>query len=135
MICYMVGPRYIRRLKRKQEKLSNVREDTPERHRAKVGTPTMGGGLILLSLLIPFLLWMDVTNPLVLTAIFVTIGFSFIGYIDDRNKVLKKNSMGISGRLRLIMEFCLSFCILYYLNQNDLISSPSEPSLLQKYLF
>ena len=123
MICYLVGPRYIRRLKRKQEKLSNVREDTPERHQVKAGTPTMGGGLILLSLLIPFLLWMDITNPLVLASIFIIIGFSFIGYIDDRSKVLKNNSMGLPGRLRLIMEFFLSFCVLFYLSKNDLISS------------
>ena len=61
-VCYLVGPTYIRRLKKKQSKVSNVREDTPERHQVKKGIPTMGGGLILLSLMIPFFLWMDITN-------------------------------------------------------------------------
>ena len=123
VICYLIGPRYIRRLKRKQGKLSNIREDTPERHQVKTGTPTMGGGLILLSLMIPFFLWMDVTNALVVTTMIITIGFSCIGYIDDRNKVLNKNSKGLSGQLRLSLEFLVSACVLYYLIQNNFLST------------
>lgn len=114
-VCYLVGPTYIRRLKRKQGKVSNVREDTPERHQIKAGTPTMGGGLILLSLMIPFLLWMDITNALVVGAMVVTLGFSMIGYIDDHNKVIKKNSKGVSGRVRLIAEFLIAGVVLYSL--------------------
>ncbi len=123
VICYLVGPRYIRRLRRKQEKLSNIREDTPGRHQVKAGTPTMGGGLILLSLLIPFCLWMDVTNALVVSTMIVTIGFSLIGYIDDRNKVMRGNSAGLSGRLRLFLEFFVSASVLYYLIQNNFLST------------
>ena len=123
VICYLIGPRYIRRLKRKQEKLSNIREDTPERHQVKVGTPTMGGGLILLSLMIPFFLWMNVTNALVVTTMIITIGFSLIGYIDDRNKVLNKNSKGLPGQLRLSLEFFVSACVLYYLIENNFLST------------
>lgn len=122
-VCYTVGPTYIRRLKKKQGKSSNVREDTPERHKVKSGTPTMGGGLILLSLLIPFVLWMDITNPLVISAMVVTLGFSLIGYIDDHNKVIKKNSKGVSGRVRLIAEFIISSGVLFYLTQNNFITT------------
>lgn len=114
-VCYFVGPTYIRRLKKKQGKVSNVREDTPERHQVKAGTPTMGGGLILLSLMIPFFLWMDITNALVIGAMIVTLGFSMIGYLDDHNKVIKKNSKGVSGKVRLIAEFIISSGVLFYL--------------------
>lgn len=122
-ICYWVGPTYIRRLKRSQGKTSNVREDTPERHQIKAGTPTMGGGLIMLSLLIPFFLWMDMTNALVVSTMVVTLGFSFIGYLDDRNKVMKKNSKGVSGRVRLLAEFVVSWCVLGYLVHFDHLST------------
>jgi phospho-N-acetylmuramoyl-pentapeptide-transferase len=123
VVCYVVGPTYIRRLKRKQGKTSNVREDTPERHQIKAGTPTMGGGLIMLSLLIPFALWMDVSNPLVLATMFVTLGFSAIGYIDDHNKVIKKNSKGVSGRVRLLAEFLISAGVLFVLIRQGFLST------------
>lgn len=115
LVCYSVGPTYIRRLKKKQGKISNVREDTPERHQLKSGTPTMGGGLILLSLLVPFFLWMDITNALVVATMLITLGFSLIGYLDDHNKVIKKNSKGVSGKVRLLAEFLICGCVLYYL--------------------
>lgn len=115
IVCYSVGPTYIRRLKKKQGKASNVREDVPKRHQIKAGTPTMGGGLILLSLLIPFFLWMDITNALVVATMMITLGFSLIGYIDDHNKVIKKNSKGVSGKIRLLAEFVISSVVLYYL--------------------
>jgi phospho-N-acetylmuramoyl-pentapeptide-transferase len=123
VVCYVVGPTYIRRLKRKQGKTPNVREDTPERHQIKAGTPTMGGGLIMLSLLIPFALWMDVSNPLVLATMFVTLGFSAIGYIDDHNKVIKKNSKGVSGRVRLLAEFLISAGVLFVLIRQGFLST------------
>ncbi len=122
-VCYLVGPTYIRRLKLKQGKLSNVREDTPERHQLKAGTPTMGGGLILLSLIVPFFLWMDISNPLVISAMVTTLGFSMIGYLDDHNKVIKKNSKGVSGKIRLLAEFLVSGIVLYFLIQNDHLST------------
>jgi phospho-N-acetylmuramoyl-pentapeptide-transferase len=118
IVCYLVGPRYIQRLKRKQGKATNVREDTPDRHKLKAGTPTMGGGLILLSLLIPFILWMDVSNPLVLSVMTVTLGFSFIGYLDDHSKVIKKNSKGVSGKVRLLAEFLVSGLVIFYLTRS-----------------
>ncbi len=123
LVCYFVGPTYIRRLKKKQGKISNVREDTPERHQVKAGTPTMGGGLILLSLLIPFVLWMDISNALVSSAVFVTLGFSLIGWLDDHNKVIKKNSKGVSGKVRLLAEFVISGGVIYLLTQNGFLTT------------
>jgi len=123
IVCYIVGPTYIRRLKLMQGKLSNVREDTPERHQLKAGTPTMGGGLILLSLIVPFFLWMDITNALVVASMFVTLGFSAIGYIDDHNKVIRKNSKGLSGRMRLLAEFVISGGVLFFLIQKGFLTT------------
>jgi phospho-N-acetylmuramoyl-pentapeptide-transferase len=128
LICYTVGPNYIKRLKKKQGKATNVREDTPERHKLKSGTPTMGGGLIILSLLVPFFLWMDYTNHLVIAVISITLGFSMIGYIDDHNKVIKKNSKGVSGRVRLLVEFLISSLVLFLLiNNQDITTELTVP--------
>lgn len=123
LVCYSIGPTYIRRLKKQQGKTSNVREDTPDRHQAKAGTPTMGGGLILLSLLIPFFLWMDITNALVVATMTITLGFSFIGFLDDHNKVIKKNSKGVSGKIRLLAEFIISGLVLFLLVKNNYLTT------------
>lgn len=123
IVSYFVGPTFIRRLKKKQGKVSNVREDTPDRHQQKAGTPTMGGGLILLSFIIPFLLWMDITNALVSAVMLITLGFSLIGYIDDHNKVIKKNSKGVSGRVRLLGEFLIAGLVILYLTQKGFLTT------------
>src|SRR3954471_5040403 len=81
LLCWMWGPYFIRRLKANQIGQS-IREDGPETHKKKAGTPTMGGGLILMSTLIPSLLWMDITNHFVWAVLLVTWGFGAIGYMD-----------------------------------------------------
>lgn len=101
------GPYFIRRLKEKHFGQA-IRDDGPQTHKKKAGTPTMGGGLILMSTLIPCLLWVDTTNPLVWGVLFITWGFGLIGYIDDYLKVSKKNTKGLSGRLRLWAEFLIA---------------------------
>ncbi|MCB0378790.1 MAG: phospho-N-acetylmuramoyl-pentapeptide-transferase [Bdellovibrionales bacterium] len=123
LVCWWVGPSFIRQLKKKQGKATNVREDVPERHLQKAGTPTMGGGLILLSTLVPFLLWMDISNALVIGCMAVTLGFSAIGYIDDQNKVSKKNSKGIPGRVRLLAEFLISAIVVYALTSKGFLTT------------
>ena len=75
----------------------------------------MGGGLILMSVLVPVLLWVNVTQPLVWGTLLVTFGFAGIGYWDDWSKVSKKNSKGVSGRLRLVLEFAISGSVLWVL--------------------
>lgn len=107
LLCWMWGPYFIRRLQRKQIG-QRVRDDGPQTHLKKAGTPTMGGGLILLSTLVPVLLWVDMTNPLVWAALIVTWGFGFVGYLDDYLKVSKKNVKGLSGKVRLCAEFLIA---------------------------
>lgn len=106
-LCLTVGPYFIRRLREKHFGQS-IRDDGPQAHKKKAGTPTMGGGLILLSTLGPVLLWIDMMNPLVWAVLMVTWGFGAIGYVDDYLKVSKKNSKGLSGKLRLGGEFLIS---------------------------
>ncbi len=113
-LIWLSGPRFIRRLVRKQMK-QTIRDDGPESHLKKTGTPTMGGGLILLSVLIPCLMWMDLFNPLVWAALIVTFSFGVIGYIDDSMKVQQKGSKGLSGRIRLLVEFLISGLVVSYL--------------------
>ncbi|MBT4761783.1 MAG: phospho-N-acetylmuramoyl-pentapeptide-transferase [Bdellovibrionaceae bacterium] len=129
LVCWLWGPHFIRRLVRKQVG-QLVRDDGPESHLKKQGTPTMGGGLILLSLFFPAVLWMNLFNPLVLGASFVTLGFAAIGYWDDNLKVVKKNTKGLSGRIRLLGEFLVSGVVVWYLvYQGDLSTVLHVPFL------
>jgi phospho-N-acetylmuramoyl-pentapeptide-transferase len=114
LLCWMWGPHFIRRLREKQIGQS-IREEGPQSHRKKAGTPTMGGGLILISTLIPCLLWVEITNPLVWAVLLVTWGFGLVGYMDDWLKVSKKNSKGLSGKIRLFFEFAISGGVIAYL--------------------
>ena len=97
-------PRFIEYLRAKQHGVSNVREDTPEQHQVKTGTPTMGGVFILVSLTISTLLWADLSNIYVWSVLIVTIGFGLIGFVDDYRKVSKKNSKGLAGRYKLLCQ-------------------------------
>lgn len=113
-LCWMWGPYFIRRLQLKHFGQA-IRDDGPQTHKKKAGTPTMGGGLILISTLIPCLLWVDMVNPLVWAVLIITWGFGMIGYTDDWLKVSKKNSKGLSGKIRLVGEFLISSLVVAYL--------------------
>ncbi len=105
VIGLIIGPRFISMLRVRQGKGQPIREDGPKSHLAKRGTPTMGGLMILISLVISMLLWMDLTNPFVWACLAVTMGFGFIGFLDDYDKVSKRSAKGISGRARLLADF------------------------------
>lgn len=113
-VCLWLGPYFIERLKNRQIG-QTIREDGPQSHKKKAGTPTMGGGLILLSTLIPCLMWVNLTSPLVWAVLLITWGFGVIGYIDDWLKVSKKNTKGLPGKLRLGCEFLISGVIIFLL--------------------
>jgi|SRR6185312_7321757 len=114
LLCWMWGPYFIRRLMERQIGQA-IRSDGPQSHQKKAGTPTMGGGLILLSTLVPCLLWVDVKNALVWATLAITWGFGFIGYMDDWLKVSKKNSKGLPGKTRLLGEFLISGVVIFIL--------------------
>ncbi len=108
-IALVIGPRFIGFLRSKQGKGQPIREDGPASHLlTKKGTPTMGGLMILIALTVSTLLWMDTGNGFVWAALFVTLGFGAIGFMDDYDKVTKNTHKGISGRTRLLIEFFIA---------------------------
>ncbi|MFM5950442.1 MAG: phospho-N-acetylmuramoyl-pentapeptide-transferase [Novosphingobium sp.] len=103
-----IGPRFIAMLRMRQGKGQPIREDGPQSHLAKRGTPTMGGLMILVSLAVSMFLWMDLGSPLVWACILVTLGFGAIGFLDDYDKVKKRTTAGVPGRVRLAGEFAVA---------------------------
>ncbi len=108
LIGLLLGPKFISWLRMTQGKGQPIRTDGPQSHLAKRGTPTMGGLLILISVIISVLLWMDLTNPYVWACLLVTAGFGAIGWLDDYDKVKKAHHAGLSGKTRLLLEFLIA---------------------------
>ena len=107
-ISFLFGPAVINMLRSTQNGVSNVREDVPEGHLTKAGTPTMGGFLILLAIIGSTLLWADIHNGYVWIAMLVTMGFGMVGFIDDYMKLSRKNSKGLPGRIKLLLEIMVA---------------------------
>jgi phospho-N-acetylmuramoyl-pentapeptide-transferase len=97
---FVFGRPLIDFLRRKQKKGQPIRDDGPQSHFAKAGTPTMGGLLILSALMVSTLLWARLDNPYVWIVLLVTLAFGLIGFADDYAKVTKQNTKGVSGRVR-----------------------------------
>jgi len=114
LMSFLIGPWFIERLKSRQIG-ETIREDGPATHKKKAGTPTMGGSLILFCLAVSTLLWCDLHSRMVWLALTVTIAFGAIGFADDYEKVAKKNKKGISGKLRLFLEFGIAGGAMAYL--------------------
>ncbi|WP_380873895.1 phospho-N-acetylmuramoyl-pentapeptide-transferase [Sphingomonas sp. DBB INV C78] len=108
VIGLIIGPKFIGWLRIRQGKGQPIRSDGPQTHLAKVGTPTMGGLMILTAIAISMLLWMDLGNRYVWACIFVTLGFGAIGFLDDYDKVKKRSHKGVSGKVRLLAEFAIA---------------------------
>ncbi|USI73635.1 phospho-N-acetylmuramoyl-pentapeptide-transferase [Sphingomonas morindae] len=104
----IIGPRFIGWLRIRQGKGQPIRLDGPQSHLAKRGTPTMGGLMILTALVVSMLLWMDLSNRYTWAVLFVTLGFGLIGFLDDYDKVKKRSTAGVSGRVRLLFEFLIA---------------------------
>ena len=104
-IAFILGPSTINWLRVRQGKGQPIRADGPQRHvLEKQGTPTMGGIIILVPSLVATLLWADLTDPYVWIALFVTLSFGLLGFIDDYLKVTKRSSAGVSGRMKLLVQ-------------------------------
>ena len=117
LLSFWLAPWFIRELQKKQIG-QVVRKEGPESHYKKAGTPTMGGALILLCVLVPTILWADVHNSFVVATAGLTAGYGVIGYVDDRMKLVKKSSGGLSGRYKLIGQTvvgmaAIGYCFLY----------------------
>lgn len=107
LICFFLGPWVIKTLARKQIG-QHIREEGPKTHHKKAGTPTMGGTLIIFSIVVSTLLWTDLTNFYVWIVLLVTIGYSLIGFIDDYLMLIKKRSKGLSTRSKILMQSLLA---------------------------
>ncbi len=103
LLSLLFGPRFIALLRRLSVAQA-IREEAPERHRGKAGTPTMGGLLILFAWIVPTLLWADLLNPYVCLAVLVALAFGAIGFADDYLKVRRRQNRGLSARLKLLLQ-------------------------------
>ena len=116
LISLLVGPWLIRRLGDFQIG-ERIREEGPEHHQIKAGTPTMGGLLILSAIVIPTFLWADLRNTFVWIALAMTIGYGTIGLADDFLKLHRKQSGGLSGRWKLVLQIAVALALAGYLLQ------------------
>jgi phospho-N-acetylmuramoyl-pentapeptide-transferase len=114
VISFIVGPAMIRKLTVYKIGQS-VRNDGPQTHLVKAGTPTMGGALILVAIMITTLLWADLSNHYIWTVLLTTLGFGIIGWIDDYRKVVHRNSKGLSASAKLLWQSLIACCVAWYL--------------------
>ncbi|MDD3182493.1 MAG: phospho-N-acetylmuramoyl-pentapeptide-transferase [Alphaproteobacteria bacterium] len=117
MICFIFGPRLIRWLRAKQGEGQPIREDGPETHFKKKGTPTMGGLMILVSVVVSTLLWVELTNTYTWIVLLVTIGFGLVGFADDYQKLTKRNVRGVPGKIRLTAQIFIALAATYGIMQ------------------
>jgi phospho-N-acetylmuramoyl-pentapeptide-transferase len=114
IVCFILGPWIIRKLESLQAR-QVIRTDGPESHLQKQGTPTMGGVIILAAIVIPTLLWADLTNRYIWITLFITIGYGIIGFVDDYKKVVEKNTRGLSARQKMFWQVLLAGSVALYL--------------------
>jgi phospho-N-acetylmuramoyl-pentapeptide-transferase len=110
LMSFVIGPWVIEKLRALQMQ-QVVREDVPSRHMAKNGTPTMGGSLILAALILPTLLWSDLTNRYIWVILLTTLAFGVLGFLDDYKKVRDKNGIGIKARYKFPIQVAMALVI------------------------
>ena len=121
LISFILGPWLIATLQRMQIG-QTIRKVGPESHFVKEGTPTMGGALILLAIIIPTLLWADLTNLYIWVTLLVTAGYGAVGFVDDYLKVVRKSSDGISARQKMFWQILIALIaslLLYQIGNFD----------------
>ena len=133
LICLIIGPWMIRKLQEMQIG-QQIRDDGPQSHLVKKGTPTMGGILIIFAVVISTLLWTNLSNNYVWLILLVTVGYGLIGFIDDFRKLVGKNPKGIPGKTRLAAEIVIALfvSIIVYLNPgfNSQVTVPFFKTIL-----
>src|SRR5262252_6123775 len=119
LISLFLGPWLITRLREFQIG-QHIREEGPQSHKAKAGTPTMGGVLIVTSIVIPTLLWTDLRNPFMWIAVVSTLAFAAVGFADDYLKVVNKRNLGLTARekigLQIVIALAIGVVLLYMTN-------------------
>ena len=111
----LLGKPYISLVKKFKKMLQPIREDGPQTHLKKQGTPTLGGVLIMLVFYFSSLFWIDLSSKIALIILYTSLGFALIGLIDDLMKLAFKNSKGLKGRMRLALGFIISCTAVYFL--------------------
>src|SRR4030088_326915 len=139
-LCIVLGPWLIGKLRQFQIG-QYIREEGPKSHQKKAGTPTMGGVLIIISIVIPTLLWADLRYPYVWIAMFSLVTYAAIGFTDDYAKVVQKRNLGLTGRRKFFMQVLVAFVLasvllvlkvrgLYTTNMNVPFLKQGKPDLL-----
>ncbi|MGJ8692465.1 MAG: phospho-N-acetylmuramoyl-pentapeptide-transferase [Thalassotalea sp.] len=131
VISLYFGPKLIAALQRMQIG-QTIRDDGPQSHLSKSGTPTMGGLLILAAIIASVLLWADLTNRYVLVVLFVVISFGVIGFVDDYRKVIRKDSNGLIARWKYFWQTVAGFCTAFFLYYTA--QAPTETALLIPFM-
>jgi phospho-N-acetylmuramoyl-pentapeptide-transferase len=127
LMAVMIGPKMIRWLQQMQIG-QTVRDDGPESHLAKSGTPTMGGLLILAAIVTSVLLWADLTNRYVWVTLFVVVTYGAIGFVDDYRKVVRKDPKGLIARWKYFWQSVIAIAVAFYLYSSQ--QNPAETALL-----
>ncbi len=109
-LVLILGPWTIERLRRLQVG-QYIREEGPKAHQSKAGTPTMGGVLILAGILVPTVLWADLTNRNIWILVLSTLAYGAVGFADDYTKVVKKRNLGLTGRRKLFWQFAIGLAV------------------------
>ncbi|MCC7040752.1 MAG: phospho-N-acetylmuramoyl-pentapeptide-transferase [Burkholderiales bacterium] len=130
VISFLIGPRMIDWLTRMKIGQS-VRDDGPKTHLVKAGTPTMGGALILVAIVVTTLLWGNLSNRFVWVVLLVTLGFGAIGWVDDWRKVVHRNPKGLSARAKFFWQSAIGFVAAVYLAFS--VSAENNPQLLRLF--
>ncbi|HET9045418.1 MAG TPA: phospho-N-acetylmuramoyl-pentapeptide-transferase [Casimicrobiaceae bacterium] len=128
VISFVIGPKMIEWLARMKIGQS-VRDDGPQTHLAKAGTPTMGGALILVSIVITTLLWGDLDNRFIWIVVLVTLGFGAVGWVDDWRKVVHRNPKGLSARAKLLWQSSIAIIAAVYIAFS--VSAPDNARFVQ----
>jgi phospho-N-acetylmuramoyl-pentapeptide-transferase len=128
LFSFLLSPWFIRRLQ-EQQIGQVVRDDGPQSHLSKRGTPTMGGTLILFALVVPTLLWCDLRNGFIWLVLLVTVGYGVIGFLDDYLKLSRKNPKGLPGRLKMAAQLGIGVVAVVVLFRAQLIPAAEEYKL------
>ena len=110
LLAFYIGPKLIKYLREKQIG-ETIREEGPQNHKAKAGTPTMGGLIIMISVTIPILLWSDIKSSYIILVTLGMLFLSFVGFVDDYLKVIKKYPQGLIARYKLIGQILVGLLV------------------------